>query len=100
MLGQKVHLSTLCLVTIGLFDLVTTLMLLRQGTVAESNPLFAPLLRYGAPGLILGKLVFLVGPVLILEFARTKHPKTAEQATWVAFVAYALLYGSHLIRLS
>jgi hypothetical protein len=37
--------------------------------------------------------------VLILEYARAKHPKTAEQGTWIAFIAYALLYCSHLIRL-
>lgn len=97
MLSNKVHLSTLCLVTIGLFDLVTTMMLLNRG-FGESNPLFAPLLRFGGPVFILAKLIFLIGPILLLEFVRSKHPKSAEQGTWIAFLAYAALYITHLAR--
>ncbi len=97
MLSNKVHLSTLCLVTIGLFDLVTTMMLLNQG-FGESNPLFGPLLRFGGLAFVLAKVFFLAGPILILEFARTKHPRSAEQGTWIAFVAYTALYLSHLAR--
>lgn len=97
MLSNKVHLSTLCLVTIGLFDLVTTMMLLNQG-FGESNPIFGPLLRLGGPVFVLAKILFLAGPILILEYARTKHPKSAEQGTWIAFIAYSALYLSHLLR--
>lgn len=99
MLGNRVHLSTLCLVTIGLFDLVTTLMLLQRG-FGESNPLFGPLLRYGGPVFIGAKILFLVGPILLLEFVRTRNPRSAEQGTWIAFLAYAALYIAHLARLA
>lgn len=97
MLRGKVHLSTVCLVTIALFDLVTTMMLLNQG-FGESNPLFGPLLRYGGAAFVLAKVVFIVGPVLLLEFVRLRHPKSAEQGTWIAFAAYAVLYVAHLVR--
>lgn len=97
MLRGKVHLSTLCLVTVGLFDLVTTMMLLNQG-FGESNPLFAWLLRYGGFPFVMAKVVFLAGPIMLLEYVRLKHPKSAEQGTWIAFIAYAGLYIAHLAR--
>ena len=98
MLNQSVRLSTACLVAIGLFDLVTTIFLLGQG-MAEGNPLFSCLLQFGPWGFVIGKAVFLAGPILIIEYARQKHPRTAEQATWIAFAAYAILYGTQLMRI-
>ena len=97
MLQGRVQTSTLVLVTIAMFDLVTTMMLLSQG-FGESNPIFAWLLQYGAPAFILGKLVLLVGPILLLEWVRIKSPISAEQGTWIAVVAYAFLYILHLSR--
>jgi hypothetical protein len=85
------------LVTVALFDLVTTMMLLNQG-FGESNPLFAPLARMGTSYFVMGKLVFLVGPILLLEFVRTKHPNSAEQGTWIAAAFYGVLYVVHLAR--
>ncbi|MCW5941410.1 MAG: pentapeptide repeat-containing protein [Fimbriimonadaceae bacterium] len=99
LLGSEVRLSTLCLVTVGLFDLVTTVVFLAIGG-EEGNPLFAGLFEeYGPLGLVLGKVVFLAGPVLLLEYVRTKSPTSAEQGTWVAFLAYLALYGTHLVTL-
>lgn len=98
MLNSHVRLSTACLVTIGLFDLVTTIMLLSRG-MGEGNPLFSWLLQFGTWAFVLGKVIFLAGPVLIIEYARQKHPETAEQATWIAFAAYAFLYGAQLMRI-
>lgn len=85
------------LVTIAMFDLVTTMMLLNQG-FGESNPIFAPLLRFGGFAFVCGKLFFLILPILLLEFVRLKHPRSAEQGTWLAAIAYAVLYISHLVR--
>lgn len=97
MLNGKIHLSTIVLVTIAIFDLVTTLMLLNQG-FGESNPLFGRLAEMGTAPFVLGKLVFLVGPILLLEYVRTKHPQSAEQGTWIAAFFYAFLYIVHLVR--
>lgn len=98
MLNQPIKLSTACLVALGLFDLVTTIMLFGQG-MGEGNPLFAWLLQFGPWAFVMGKVLFLAGPILMIEYARQKHPTTAEQATWIAFLAYAALYGVQLMRI-
>ena len=96
-LKGKVHLSTLVLVTIAMFDLVSTLMLMSQG-FGESNPLFATIAQFGSVPFAIAKLAFLAIPIAILEYARTRHPRTAEQGTWFAAIAYFVLYAGHLIR--
>ena len=98
MLHSPVRLSTACLVAIGLFDLITTILLLGRG-MGEGNPIFSWLLQLGPWTFVLGKVLLLAGPILIIEYARQKHPETAEQATWIAFVAYAILYGAQLMRI-
>ncbi len=96
--GRRVRLSTLCLTTVALFDLVTTMVLLGRG-MEEGNPLFAWLLGYGPQVFVGAKVVFLAGPILILEFVRMRSPRSAEQGTWLAFLAYAGLYGAHLMQI-
>ncbi len=94
----RVHLSTLCLVILATFDLVTTLFWLHIG-FGEGNPLFAAIAaRFGGIGFAIAKLVFVFVPVGILEYARTKRPTTAEIGTWVAFLAYGFLYLKHLVN--
>ena len=97
-LRERVHLSTLALVTIATFDLVTTLLWLHAGQ-AEGNPFFNSIARHGSLVLALAKLVFIAVPVAILEFARTKRPISADIGTWLAAALYAALYTSHLIQL-
>jgi hypothetical protein len=99
MFKTEVRLSTACLVTIGLFDLLTTVMLFGRG-MGEGNPLFAWLLQFGPWAFVLGKVLFLAGPILIIEFARQRHPQSAEQATWLAFGAYSCLYIVQLLRIA
>lgn len=95
----KVRLSTLALVTVAMFDLVTTLMWLNAGH-GEGNPLFAFLASKGSFAFVLGKLAFVVGPLLIIEWARSKRPVTAEIGTWIAALAYTYLWGSHVLALN
>lgn len=96
---RRVATSTLALATVGLFDLVTTLLLLRLG-MAEGNPIFAHILaQHGSHAFVGAKVLCLAGPIAILEWARTKHPKSADQGAWLAFVAYFGLYGYQLWRL-
>lgn len=93
------HLSTLCLVTVGVTDLIFTIALLGQG-FGEGNPLFRWLLReFGPAGFIGGKALLLSGPVLLLEWVRTKKPVSAEQGTWIAFIAYFGLLVLQFVRL-
>lgn len=90
--------STAILVSIGLFDLVSSLIWLHSG-YAEGNPIFSRLAAMGALPFAAAKLLLLAGPVVLLEFVRTKHPKSAEQGTWIAVVAYLALYLRHLVDL-
>lgn len=99
MLNQPIRTSTAVLVTIGLFDLVSTMLWLNQG-FGEGNPLFAWLASRGTWAFVSGKVLFLVGPVLLLEYARKSHPASAEQGTWIAAGFYLLLYLSHIAQLS
>lgn len=95
---REVHLSTAVLLTIGTFDLLTTMFWVLRGG-QEGNRLFGWLLEYGLLPFAIGKLLFLLGPVLILEYARKSHPKSAEQGTWIAATAYVFYYVTHLLAL-
>ncbi len=97
-LNGRVHLSTLILLVVGCFDLVTTLMWLNRGG-GEGNPFFAFLASQGSLALVAGKLAFLFLPVMALEYARTKRPQTAELGTWVAAILYLFLYTRHILAL-
>jgi hypothetical protein len=98
MLRERVRLSTLILVTIGLFDLVTSLLLISRG-FGEANPIFSWLLRFGSPAFAIGKAVMLAGPILVLEYVRSKDPRKGDAGTWIAVVLYAALYVSHIVRM-
>lgn len=92
------HLSTFLIVVVGLFDLVSTLRLLQMGH-AEGNPLFGWLLQFGVPAFVLGKVAFLAGPVILIEWARRKEPKSAETGAWIALVFYLLIWGGQIVRM-
>lgn len=81
-----------------MFDLVTTIMLLGRG-FGEGNAFFAFLLgTFGPVGFIVGKLAFTVGPILMIEYARTKRPESAEAGAWIAFLLYFFLYVRHIVQ--
>lgn len=94
----SLRLSTVVLLTIALFDLVTTIMWLNAGQ-REGNPLFAYVAEHGNLALAAAKMIYLVIPIVILEYARSKKPLTAELGTWIAAGAYAYLYVGHLLTL-
>lgn len=97
-LNRPDRLGTVLLAIIGLADLLSTLALIRLGG-SEGNPLFAYLLELGVAQFALAKLALLAGPLMLLEYARTKSPSSAEAGTWVAFGFYCLLWGGQIIRL-
>lgn len=97
--GNRLYLSTVVLLSVGLLDLVATLAWLGLGH-QEGNPLFRTLWEAGPSVFILGKTAFLIGPVVALEFARTKSPLSAEQGTWIAACAYLALWGTQLLRIA
>ncbi len=95
---REPKLSTVILAVLGIVDLISTLVLLGFGAI-EANPIFAALLRMGPVWFILAKLVMLAGPIALIEFARSRAPKSAEQGAWVAVIAYFIIWGGQLLRL-
>ena len=98
LLRQPLRLSTAVLLTISTFDLVTTLIWLNMGGM-EGNPLFAYVSRFGSLPLVAAKFLYILIPVSILEYARTKRPGSAEIGTWLAAGLYAYLYVGHLLQM-
>jgi hypothetical protein len=94
-MDEKVRLSTLCLLIVGVSDLILSLIWLNAG-YGEGNPLFAWLARYGSIPFAMGKIIFLAGPIGIIEFARKTHPRTAELGTWTAVALYMLFLLTHV----
>lgn len=86
------------LVLLGLGDLVATLVVLASGN-QEGNPIFRALLDVGPWAFIAGKVLFLAGPILILEYARPRVPKSVDQAYWICLTFYLVLLGLQAGRL-
>ncbi len=91
----RLHLSTVILITIGLVDLCSTLLLVQLG-MKEGNPFFAYYLS-NPLAFAAAKLAFLAAPVALLEIARKYRPHSAEQGTWIAAIGYFALYAGHLL---
>jgi len=94
-LNSKVHLSTVLLTILGTVDLLSTIAWLNLGG-REGNPLFNSILNHGIAPFTFAKIAFLAGPIAILEYARTKHPHSAEAGTWIAFSFYFALWGTQV----
>jgi hypothetical protein len=94
---ERVQLSTLCLLIVGMGDLIVSLLWLHaSGPFGEGNPLFSWLARHGSLAFVLGKLAFLAGPIAILEYARQFRPRSAELGTWIATFLYLLFLAVHM----
>jgi len=96
--NARVRLSTLCLLIVGMGDLISSLMWLHAG-FGEGNLLFAWLAAHGSIWFALGKLLFLAGPIALLEYAYRFRPRTAELGTWLATLLYMLFLFTHIQRL-
>ncbi len=94
----KLRLSTAILMTIGVVDLVSTLYWLSIGGY-EGNPTFARILEHGEFPFVAAKLLFLIGPIVILEIVRQYKPHTAEIGTRIAASAYLILWLTQIIRI-
>jgi hypothetical protein len=78
-------------------DLITSLLWLHVASASgEGNPLFSWLASQGSVAFALGKIVFLAGPIAILEYARKFKPRTAEYGTWLATFLYLMLLSTNI----
>ncbi len=85
------------LVVISIADLIITLVLLTKGAV-EANPWMKSYLIMGVGYFILVKVMFVVGPIAILEWARRHRPQFVKQMSRLAIAAYLTSYFSFMVR--
>jgi uncharacterized protein YqgC (DUF456 family) len=92
--------ETWVLVTICIADLVTTIYFVEKMGGSEGNPLMDFYLKLGIPAFVLAKMLLLVSPLVILEFARRHRPQFTQRAMQVAVALYLGLYGVVVFRLN
>ncbi|HZT42523.1 MAG TPA: DUF5658 family protein [Chthonomonadaceae bacterium] len=96
----KISPESWVLIAIGTADLVTTVLWIRQGNAQEANPLFKYYLNQGLLAFIVAKYVCLLGPILVMEWARRYKPRFVQWALRGAVLAYVGLYGLGVARVN
>ena len=89
---MKIAKESVFIAVIGLADLVTTVTWVSYHGAQEANPVFAHYLSMGLGWFALMKLVLLVAPIYLLEWARRRRPKFTLNASRFAIGAYCGLY--------
>ncbi|MCS6949500.1 MAG: DUF5658 family protein [Armatimonadota bacterium] len=85
--------ETWLLLAIGLLDLLTTVWFIHQGIAWEANPMMGWYLQRGGLWMFCAaKVVLIVCPLAILEWARRVRPKMGLLALRIALTGYLLLY--------
>ena len=85
---------------IGLADLATTILFIQHHGAEEANPLFKRYWEMGLAAFVGAKVVLLVGPLSVLEWARHRNPRFVSWALRGAIVAYLVMYGIGYVRLN
>src|SRR5579884_1476415 len=88
------------LIAIGTADLVTTILWIRQGAAQEANPLFRYYWNHGLLAFIIAKYVCLLGPIMVMEWARRHRPRFVKLALRAVVLAYVGFYGLGVVRLN
>jgi len=85
---------------VGIADLVTTLVWVHTHGAQEANPVFAHYLAMGPIWFAAMKLVMLIAPLFLLEWARRRRPRFTQMASRFAIVAYVGMYVVGVARLN
>src|SRR5579872_67719 len=85
---MKIARESWIIATIGLADLVTTIVFIKHHGAQEANPLFRQFWEMGVFAFILAKLACLVGPLYILEWARKRRTQFVKVASRAVICAY------------
>ncbi len=89
------------LAAVCLLDLASTLFWVAYRDASEGNPIMAYYLTHGGTHtFILAKLVLLVMPLLIAEWARLSRPRFVQTALRVGIAAYLGLYGVGVLHIN
>jgi hypothetical protein len=85
--------ETYILLAICAVDLAFTAWLVTTRHGIEGNPLMSYYLHGGWAPLLLAKLVLVIMPIFIAEWARRYHPVFVRRALQFAIVVYLAAYG-------
>jgi hypothetical protein len=85
---------------IGLADLIATIVFIERHGAHEANPIFRILWDLGPLAFIGAKILFLAGPIAILEWARRHNPQFVLRASQAVIVAYIACYGLGIAKLN
>ena len=88
------------LIILGSADLATTILWIERGMAEEANPLFHFFWNQGLLAFIAAKYLFLLGPILLREWARWRRPRFARMGLRAGALAYVLLYGAGVARIN
>src|SRR5438552_9082356 len=90
--SMKLSRESLILLIVGLVDLLTTLVWVSHHGAQEGNPIFSYYLTMGPLWFIAMKMVCLLCPILIFEWARNHRPRVARVGARIAIAGYLLFY--------
>jgi hypothetical protein len=97
---MKIARESWIIATIGLADLVTTIVFIRHHGAQEANPVFRRFWEMGLIAFILAKLACLIGPLYVLEWARTRSTQFVKVASRAVILAYLVMYGIGVAHLN
>ena len=97
---MKIAKETWIILAIGMADLATTILFIQHNGAEEANPIFRQYWEMGLAAFVGAKIVLLVGPLSILEWARHHRPRFVAWALRSAIVAYVVMYGVGYFRLN
>ncbi len=89
---MKVARESILIVAIGVLDLTTTLLWVHNHGAQEANPVFSYYLALGPFWFALMKMVMLLAPVFLLEWAARHRPSFARKGARFAIAAYLTMY--------
>ncbi len=84
--------GTALLLIVGLLDLLTTLIGLRDGCIIEANPLMNGLLVHSLAAFVSVKLLTLMAFVIVIEWYRRHSTRAASAVSVFTVSAYLLIY--------
>ena len=81
-------------------DLASTIWLVARHGAAEGNPIMRFYLEQGVGVFVLAKMLFFLGPLVILEWARRERPRFVHGMLRLGIVLYVGSYGLGVLRLN
>lgn len=96
----KLCVESWVLLVIGAADLISTILFIEKHGASEANPLFKAYWEMGLGAFIVAKCICVVGPVIVMEWARKRNPKFVTMAMRTSIVGYALFYGVGVVHLN